>query len=163
MRTLAKICETLDAILRWLAGFFLAAMVVLTTSDIVLRWFGCPINGSVELMGFMGAMAASLALGYTQKKRMHIAVTIVVDSYTKPVRKVIKIINNTISIVFFVLASWQLLEWAETLRSTGELTETLRMIYYPFAYGVALGCLFLSFVYLMEILNELFQTPEIAQ
>jgi len=38
-----------------------------------------------------------------------------------------------------------------TLRTSGEVTETLRIIYYPFTYGVALGCFLLSLVLLVEL------------
>ncbi len=42
---------------------------------------------------------------------------------------------------------------AATLRATGELTETLRIIYYPFTYAVAVGCVVLALVLVTDFLQ----------
>jgi hypothetical protein len=53
------------------------------------------------------------------------------------------------------LAAWQISKYATTLWETGEVTETLQIIYYPFTYGVALGCAALSLVFLIDFLKLL--------
>jgi hypothetical protein len=58
--------------------------------------------------------------------------------------------------VFFALVSWQIAKYATTLWKTGELTETLRIVYYPFTYGVAFGCATLSLVFLTDLLKSVF-------
>jgi hypothetical protein len=42
------------------------------------------------------------------------------------------------------------------------VTETLLIIYYPFTYGVALGCFLLSLVMLVEFLKVFFAEKEEA-
>jgi hypothetical protein len=59
--------------------------------------------------------------------------------------------------VFFAIVSWQIAKYATTLVKTGEITETLRIVYYPFTYGVALGCAVLSLVFLSDLLGSLFR------
>jgi hypothetical protein len=54
---------------------------------------------------------------------------------------------------FFAIASWQITVKATTLMQTGEITETLRIIYYPFTYAVALGCLVLTLVMLVDLIK----------
>jgi len=71
------------------------------------------------------------------------------------VQKFLNGINSVICMIFFTLAGWQIAKLGNTLRTSGEVTETLRIIYYPFTYGVALGCFLLSLVLLVE-LAELF-------
>jgi hypothetical protein len=51
----------------------------------------------------------------------------------------------------------QIGRWATTICKTGEVTETLRIVFYPFTYGVALGCIILSFVLLVDFLKMLIQ------
>ena len=58
---------------------------------------------------------------------------------------------------FFGIAAWQINKYATTLLVTGEVTETLRIIYYPFTYGVAFGIALLSLVFLTDLLKSLFQ------
>ena len=59
--------------------------------------------------------------------------------------------------VFFGIAGWQVAKWGTILWKTGEVTETLRIIFYPFTYGVALGCLILTLVLLVDLLKVLIE------
>jgi TRAP-type C4-dicarboxylate transport system permease small subunit len=89
-------------------------------------------------------------------KRGHIAVDILVLHFSKRLRRVLNGINDIICTVFFAMAFWQITQYATTLLRTGEVTETLRVAYYPFTYGVALGCLAISLVFLADFLKTLF-------
>jgi hypothetical protein len=46
--------------------------------------------------------------------------------------------------------------WGLKLRETGELSETLKIIYYPFVFGVALGFAFLSLAGAVDFLKMIF-------
>jgi hypothetical protein len=62
--------------------------------------------------------------------------------------------------IFFAVVAWQIAKYAATLRKTGEVTETLQVIYYPFTYGVALGCAVLSLVFLTDFLRCVLRKSE---
>ncbi len=157
---LTKITETLNRMLTFLAGFILIVMVLLTCANIVFRLFWVPISGTYELMGFSGAMLTAFALAYTQVKKGHIAVDVLVNVFQPKTRWVLAAVNNGMCFVFFILAAWQLTIKANTLRTTGEVTETLRIIYYPFTYMVALGCAVLALVLLTDFLRQLIPMKE---
>ena len=139
----------------FVAGTFMVAMILITCTNIFSRLVWVPVKGTFELMGFFGAVVTAFALGYTQAKKAHISVDILVNRFPKRVQKILNGINSVICMIFFALAGWQIAKLGNTLRTTGEVTETLRVIYYPFTYGVALGCFLLSLVLLVE-LAELF-------
>jgi len=160
MDFLDKISRFLNKILVWMAVVFLVAMMFLTCSNIFLRMLWLPVKGTFELMGYFGAIVTAFALGYTQIKRGHIAVTILVDSFSKRARKILTGTNNLTCMLFFALAAWQSGKYATSLLKAGEVTETLRIIYYPFTYGVALGFALLSLAFLVEILQSLFPEKE---
>ena len=153
MKILAKISEFLNKLLTFLGGLFLVVMVLLTCANILTRLFWVPIIGTFELMGFFGAMVTAFALGYTQVKRGHIAVDVLVNTFSKKARKALAQVNNAICCCFFVIAAWQIAVKAHTLMETGEVTETLQMIYYPFTYAVAFGCLVLSLTLLTDFIR----------
>ena len=155
MTLLDKITEILNKLLTFLGGVFLVVMVVLTCANILTRLIWVPIIGTFELMGFFGAMVTAFALGYTQVKRGHIAVDVLVNTFPQKVKKILTQINNAICCCFFVVAAWQIAVKANTLMETGEVTETLQMIYYPFTYAVAFGCLVLSVTLLTDFIREL--------
>jgi TRAP-type C4-dicarboxylate transport system permease small subunit len=155
MTALAKFSEYLNRILLWIAGLFLVAMIVMTCANIVLRVVWLPVRGTFELMGYFGAIVTAFALGYTQIKKGHIAVDILVLKFSPRAQIILKAINSLICTAFFSLVAWQVAKYATTLRRTGEVTETLQIIYYPFTYGVSFGCIVLALVLFTETLKAL--------
>lgn len=155
-RFLEKVSHVLNRVLMGAAGFFVAAMIVLTCANICFRLLWVPVSGTFELMGYFGAVATALALGFTQIKRGHIAVDIVVRRFSKNVRMLLAGINSLVCMAFFGVVTWQIAEYAVTLSRTGEVTETLRIVYYPFTFAVALGFGVLCLVLLVDFLRAVF-------
>ena len=160
MAVLDKISHILNQILIFIAGLMLAAMIFLTCANIFLRIVWIPVIGTFELMGYFGAVVTAFALGHTQVRKGHIAVDIVVLGFSKRTQNILTNINSFICMVFFAIVAWQIAVYATTLMKTGEITETLRIVYYPFTYGVALGCAVLSLVFLTELLGSVFRKKE---
>lgn len=155
MAVLDKISHFLNQALLWIAGLFLLAMIAITGANIVIRLFWLPIRGTFELMGYFGAVVTAFALGYTQIKRGHIAVDIVVLRFSEKVQGILHAVNHLICMIFFSIVTWQVFKYATTLKETGEVTETLQIVYYPFTYAVALGCLVLAFTFLVDFLKSI--------
>jgi len=160
MAFLDKVTQVLNQVLIWIGGFFLGIMIFLTCANIFLRLVWAPIIGTYELMGYFGAIITAFALGYAQIKRTHIAVDILVLRFSKNTQRILNSINYFICMVFFAIVTWQVAKYATTLCRTGEVTETLRVIYYPFIYGVALGCVLLSLVFFTDFLKSLLPEKE---
>jgi len=153
MSVLDKICEYVNRALVLVAGAFLVCMIVLTCANIFLRAVWLPVRGTYELMGFMGAVLTAFALGYTQIKRGHISVNVLVNSFSRKTRSILNFLNHTVCMVFFSIAAWKISDKAATLKHTGEVSETLGMIYHPFTYGVALGCAVLALVFFRDMVR----------
>mgnify|MGYP006277132971 FL=1 len=160
MHALEKVTLFLNRLLVWIGGCFLVAMILLTCANIFLRLVWVPVKGAFELMGFFGAIVTAFALGYTQMKKGHIAVDVLVQSFSHKTRRALNLINSLICMVFFAFVAWQITKYAGILRATGEVTETLRFAYYPFTYAVALGCGMLALVFLNEFLKSLIPGKE---
>ena len=155
MAVLEKISTFLNQALLWIAGLFLIAMITITGANIVLRLFGLPLRGTFELMGYFGAVVTAFALGYTQIKRGHIAVDILVLRFSNKTQKILHAVNHLVCMAFFVIVTWHVYNYATTLWETGEVTETLQIVYYPFTYAVALGCLVLAFTFFVDFLKSI--------
>jgi TRAP-type C4-dicarboxylate transport system permease small subunit len=160
MDVLDKIVRVLNKVLICIAGLILVAMITMTCANIFLRIVWVPVKGTFELMGYGGAVVMAFALGMTQVKRGHIAVDILVQRFPKSTQRILTGINCIVCTLFFAVVSWQIAKYATTLLKTGEVTETLRIIYYPFTYGVALGCAILSLVFFTDLLKTFFQKVE---
>jgi len=157
MLALEKISRILNLIFIWLAGLCLAAMILMTCANIFLRLVWMPVRGTYELMGFFGAIVTAFSLGYTQMKKAHTRVDILVDSFSTKTQMILNAVNLVICIIFFVVAGWHISKYGATLWRTGEVTETLRIVYYPFTYGVAGGCFLIALVMFVEILKMFYE------
>jgi len=153
MQFLEAINRRLNQILIWIGGFILGAMILLTCANVFLRIVWIPIRGTYELMGYSSALVIAFAMGYTQMHNGHIAVDIIVKGFSTRIKKVLHGTNCLICMVFFTIAGWQIIKLGTNLMKTGETSETLRIFYYPFTYGVAFGCFVMAFGMLVGIIT----------
>lgn len=160
MAVLERIRKILNQIMIGLAGVLLTIMILMTCANIFSRLVWVPIKGTFELMGYFGAVITAFALGYTQMEKGHISVDILVKIFPDRIRKVLNFANNSICTVFFIVAGWQIGKYGMTLMQTGEVTETLRIVYYPFVFGVALGCGVLALTLMVDLLKIFAGTKE---
>jgi TRAP-type C4-dicarboxylate transport system permease small subunit len=160
MNLLDRLIRYLNQFLMIVAGMALLGIIGLTVGNIWSRLFWAPIKGSVELIGLLGAIAAAFALSFTQTKNAHIAVDLLILKFPKKIQKTLSAVNALLGAAFFSIAGVQLIRWGTTLWITGELTETLRIIYHPFVYAVALGCFVMALALLAEVLKTVCAGPK---
>jgi TRAP-type C4-dicarboxylate transport system permease small subunit len=153
MGALDKLAETVEVILQVAGRAFLVAMMVLACANIFLRLLGHPISGHFELLGFFGACLFALNLGLTERQRGHISVDLLFNRFPARWQTVLETVGSVASMLFFGVVSWQLFVWADIIAGANEVSETLRIPFYPFMYVVAVGCLFLAFVLLLNVLG----------
>jgi TRAP-type C4-dicarboxylate transport system permease small subunit len=153
LKFLDKITGIINKVFVFIAGIFLALMVIITCVNIVSRLLGRPLSGTVELMGFFGAIAATFALGYTQIKKDHISVTVLLDYMPLAARKIAASINDFICMVLSLIAAVEISSIARVIFESQEVTETLRISFYPFIYAAAAGFLLLAAVFFLELLK----------
>lgn len=136
-------------------GAVLVGMIALTCANILVRIVGAPIRGTFELMGYGGAAVTALALGYTQTRRGHIAVNVLINRFSPRTQKALNSLNDAACALFFIVVTWQLVQKANGFVKTGEVSETLRVVFYPFTYIVALGCGLLALVFVLGLIRDL--------
>ncbi len=154
---LDKVAKIINQMLLYIAGCFMMAMIFLASANVFFRLFWGPVRGTFELMGYFGAVVTAFALGFTQTARGHIAVDVLVQRFSKRTQRTLNSINYFICMIFFGLVAWQIGRYATTLWETGEVTETLQVIYFPFTYAVAFGCAALCLVFLTDFLKCLLE------
>lgn len=160
MHTLDRLTRILVKILVFAGGVCLVSMICLTCANIFFRIVWFPIRGTFEFMGYFGAIVAAFALAYTEINHGHIAVDVLVNRFSPRTQKFLHVLNSLVCFLFFAVATWHIVKKANVLRLTGEVTETLQIIYYPFTYAVALGFGVLCLVLLTNAAKTLFQTKE---
>ncbi|MBN1613422.1 MAG: TRAP transporter small permease [Deltaproteobacteria bacterium] len=133
-----------------IAGTALVSMMLLTCADVIMRMFGNPITGTYEIVGFLGTVIVAFAMAYTSMERSHVAVEVVFDLFPQRLQILIAILDDIIGAGLFGLICWQCFIYGSDLRQSGEVSMTIGMPVYPFAYGIALGSALLSLLLLAE-------------
>jgi TRAP-type C4-dicarboxylate transport system permease small subunit len=153
MEILEKIRNLFDKAFLFLGGVAVLALMTLATGNVCLRVFGMPYRGAYELVSFLGAVVTAFALGYTQRKKSHIVVDILTETFSEGVKKVLDGISYLMGVLFFAIISWVIFRWGMRIAASGEVFETLKIAYYPFIYCVALGFAFLCLTLLLDFLH----------
>ncbi len=123
-----------------MAALSVVAMMLLTCTDVFLRFFRRPITGTYELIGFLGALFVSFSLAHTSVMKGHIAVDFLVQRLASSTRNLIMLINDLIGAVLFALVTWQCFSYAQSLNTAGEVSMTLQIPIFLIARGIGVGC-----------------------
>lgn len=148
---LDKIDNLLGRILLVLSGAAVLALMLLATGNVVLRIFHAPFRGTYEIVSFLGAIGVAFALASTQRRKGHIVVDILSSSYPRPVKRLVDALSAAISSIFFGIVAWQVFVWGARIMAAGEVSETLKVVYHPFVFGVAAGFGILTLTCLLDI------------
>ncbi len=160
MKYLERLNTALNGVLMIIAGFAVLALMTMATANVVLRILHAPFRGAYEVVAFLGAVVIAFALGYTEKRKGNIIVDILTERFPKKVRDTLEGFNYAISGAFFVLVSWQVYECGMKIMESGELSETLKIVYHPFVFAVSLGFALLALTLFVDLISLMLR-PEV--
>ncbi len=150
MIKLEKFFTSFSVKANWIAAAALIAMMLLTTTDVILRIFKSTIPGTYEIVGLLGSMVISFSLAYTSIEKGHIAVEFLLQKLPKKVGNIIDFINSIIATILFGGIAWQCLQYGIELKKIGQVSMTVQMPTYPFVFGIAFGTLLLCPILLLQ-------------
>lgn len=143
-----------------IAGFTFVAVMVLITCNTVTRLFGYPLKGTVEIVGFLSAIAIGLSLAHCAAQGGHIAITLFVDRMPAGLRKYINLIVDTVVFLFLGFIVIRLWIYAISMRTTGQIALTTGIPFYPFVIIIDFGFLIYALVILGRIVDSLMKGGE---
>ena len=150
MDLLNRISALLNKGLAFVAGCCLIAMMLVTVGEMVFRMFGKPMAGTVETIGWLAAVTTAFALGYTQIHQGHVSIDLFTNRLNPRLRAVINILVYLASTALFTVVTWNIFRHAGVLKQSGSLSETMKVIVYPWVYLVSLGCAGLTLALLVD-------------
>ena len=150
MDLLDRISALLNKGLAFVAGCCLIAMMLVTVGEMVSRMFGNPMAGTVETIGWLAAVTTAFALGYTQIHQGHVSIDLFTNRLNPRLRAVINILVYLASTALFMVVTWNIFRHADVLKQSGSLSETMKVIVYPWVYLVSLGCAGLTLALLVD-------------
>jgi TRAP-type C4-dicarboxylate transport system permease small subunit len=159
MTLLEKISIFINRVFLVMAGVAIIALMFLAGINVILRTLGSPYSGTYELVGFLGAILIAFALGETQRRKDHVIVDLLTSKFPPAVNRFTDRIHYLATMVFFAVIAWQVMAYGMIKWRTGEVSETLKIIYHPVVFCVALGFALLAFNLLVDFLLT-FQRPQ---
>jgi TRAP-type C4-dicarboxylate transport system permease small subunit len=150
-----------DPIARWMNFISVGVLVVMiffVAVDVIGRYaFERPLQSSYEGVQLMMVLVFSFGISYTQRKKGHVAVDMLVNRFGRRSQAITDLFVNLLCLVFLSVLTWQTLVKAGADFRTGEssLGKIGGLFYvpiYPFYYMVSLTIGVLALTFLLEFL-----------
>jgi TRAP-type C4-dicarboxylate transport system permease small subunit len=151
MSSFSSTTMKLSRAMNLVGGVVLVLMMMLTVSDVVVRIFWKPILGTYEMVALAGALVIGFAIPKTSLDDAHVYVDFVVTGGSPKVRKVFRIITKFLGFVLFALLAINLILKGGELYRAQEVTLTVHVPLFPFAYAMGLCCIVECVVLLLQM------------
>ena len=143
-------------LLSYAGALVLFALMLLTTMDVAGRYlFNTPLMGVFEITEFMMVCLVFCSLAYTQSKKAHVAVDILIGQMSKKKQRMIDILNYGISVIILALITWKSIERGFEIMASNESSGTLQIPVYPFLFVVGLGSAALCIEFFKDMINRI--------
>ncbi len=140
-------------ILNYIGSAALTFMMLLTVADVTMRAFGHPIIGTYEVV----ALALALVVGFTIPKvsyeKGHVFMEVVVERLTPKRRDMLNTFTRVLCFFLFLFIGYNLFSAGNEFRTSGEVSPTIQLPFYPIAYGVGVCCFIECLVFVNDIVR----------
>ena len=134
----------------------LAVLALITVADVFSRRFlNSTIVGTADIARFCLVIVVFAAFAYCETKKTHIAVDVLVQRFPQRAQHILKIFIQLCTVAILGVLSWQLFLYAIKLKNTGQVTSTLEIWFYPFAFIAAIGFTLFTLVLLVQLASSL--------
>ena len=134
----------------------LLLMMVITCLDVLGgKLFRTPVYGALDIVMLSQLVAISFATAYALIIGRHVSVEFFMALLPERLQTFIDAVISFFGLTFFVLIVWRLIVHGHSLQIGGEVSATIRIPLYPFAYGIALASIPVALVFLAQMLKAI--------
>ena len=144
----------ISKILSYIGAAALTFMMLLTVADVILRAGGRPILGTYEIVAFSLAIVIGFTIPQVSLDRGHVFMEIVLDKVSKRSKAILNTFTRLLCLILFAVVGYNLFLVGNELVTSGEVSSTLKLPFYPIAYGVGVCCFIECFVFIFDIIRE---------
>jgi TRAP-type C4-dicarboxylate transport system permease small subunit len=146
-----QILRRISKTLSFVAGIALTFMMLLTVADVLLRAGGHPIIGTYEIVALFLALVIGFGIPQVSMDRGHVYMEFLLEKLSRKGRNVMNMLTRTLCLLLFAFIGYNLLSVGAVYKASGEVTSTIKLPFYPVAYGVAICCFLECIVFLFDI------------
>lgn len=140
----------------WVAIAAIAAMLGVVVVDIVgSKLFRWPVPGSMDIIGLLGLLAAAFAIARAEIFKQHVRVDFLLTGLKERTQGMIGIVSNFLALTLIALVIWRSVDYGMSMQVSKTSSPTLRIPSFPFGYAIALTCIPLFLVLLLELFESI--------
>jgi TRAP-type C4-dicarboxylate transport system permease small subunit len=151
MKALDAVLKRISAILNIVAAAALTFMMFLTVVDVGLRAAGRPIVGVYEIVALTLAVVVGFSMAQVSLDGAHVYMEIGLDKLGPFGQNVMKTFTRILCLGLFIFIGYNLFSVGAEFRTSGEVSQTLRLPFFPVAYAVGFCCFLQCLIFLMDI------------
>jgi TRAP-type C4-dicarboxylate transport system permease small subunit len=156
IRAIWNVTASIAEILEKIGAYVLVGMVLLTTTDVILRRaFNSPLPFSYEMTEYLLVIVAWSFIAFTTSKGRHVSVDTLTSHFPPKAHKVTLYIGDFITIILFGLIAWQNVVQGINVFRIHATSPILGVPKYPFQYWVAFGAAFCFVMFLFKTLHDI--------
>lgn len=149
----SDVLRFISKVLNFIAGGAVTFMMLLTVADVLLRAGGHPIIGTFEIVALLLALVIGFGIPQVSLDRGHVYMDFVLEKFSKRGRKVMNMFTRVLCLFLFVFIGYNLFNVGARFHASGEVSATIKIPFYPVAYGVAVCCFLECCVFIFEIVR----------
>lgn len=146
-QSLRVVAKTINII----AGAALTFMMLLTVTDIFGRAFGRPILGTYEIVSLTLGCVIGFGIPKVSLDRGHVYMEFLVEKLTPNGKKLMHTFTRLLCLGLFILIGYNLFTVGAEFHASGEVSPTIKLPFYPVAYGIGVCCWLECFVFMYDI------------
>ncbi len=143
----------------WIGVAGVIVMVAVTCADVLgAKLFLLPVPGSTEIVSLAQVATIVFAVAATQRHKGHISVEMFYMKMSPRTQSLVSAVTSCLGLILFLILVYQGIQLGNAFLEAKEVTATVQIPFYPFAYGFALAMVpvaLMLFIDLMDALREL--------
>jgi len=151
METLYRILQGVGKILNYIGGVALTFMMFLTVADVLMRAGGHPILGTYELVSLTLAIVIGFTIPKVSLDRGNVYMEILLEKLSKRDKAIMNTFTRILGLVLFAIIGYNLLVIGNEFHTSGEVSSTLKLPFFPISYFVGICCFIECFVFMFDI------------
>jgi TRAP-type C4-dicarboxylate transport system permease small subunit len=140
-------------ILNFIAGITLTLMMLLTVADVSLRAAGHPIIGTYEIVALSLAVVIGFGIPKVSLDKGHVYMEFLLEKLSPRGKDLMNIFTRLLVLVLFIFIGYNLFNVGAEFHASGEVSPTIKLPFYPVAYGVGVCCFLECFVFIFDIVR----------
>jgi len=153
MANLIDILRFISKLLNIIAGAAVTFMMFLTVADVFLRASGHPIIGTFEIVALLLALVIGFGIPQVSLDRGHVYMDFLLEKLSKTGKNVMNTFTRVLCLILFAFIGYNLFNVGARFHTSGEVSPTIQIPFYPLAYGVAVCCLLECCVFIFDIVR----------